>query len=608
MTLSHVSRVARWTFAVGSAAALSVSSLLQAQATRPAAASAKFPLTRPELTDYAETSRYDEVIAYMKLMAAANPQIHLKTYGYTYEGRALPLAVIGAPGASAAQVLATGKTRVYIQGNIHAGEVEGKEALLWLLRSIAKGERNEWLRTTVLLINPIYNADGNERVNVTNRGTQAGPVGGMGTRENAQGFDLNRDGTKMETAEARSMARLLTEYQPHVAMDLHTTDGSNTSGFNMTYETSLNPNNSKAEMSLLRDELLPQITKTVKAKHGSDWFYYGGVSGTGDARAWRSDAELAKPRYTSTYYGVRNILGLLTETYSYASFKTRITETYWFLEESLGFISKNGPRIRDIVATANKESIIGQQLAVRQALVKAPALQEIVFAPTVSTRNPYVADRPYRLRPDGNTNRTTEMLPFFGTTEPTESSLAPRVWVIPSVSTEPAGAAAPPVPAAGAGGRGAPGGGAPGAGGRGGRGGGGGGGFGGGGGTPTQRMIASVTDRLEAHGIKYTVTERDMPFTGERYKIATNTQVEQTYQGTHRARTLTGAWEASQQTLPAGSVIIAMDQPLARLAFILFDPRSDDGFMWWNILDPVLSLSPGPQYYPVLRSMNAMGN
>lgn len=587
MKLLRISRVVLAMSAASFVTLLLASAELTAQAAKPAAANQKFPLTRPEQTDYAETSRYDDVIAYMKLMAAANPQIHLKTYGYTHEGRPLPLAVIGAPGSSAAQVIATGKTRVYIQANIHAGEVEGKEAVLWLLRSIAKGERTEWLKTTVLMINPIYNADGNERVNVTNRGSQAGPVGGMGTRENALGLDLNRDGTKMETAEARSMARLLTEYQPHVAMDLHTTDGSSNSGFTMTYETSLNPNNSKAEMSLLRDELLPQITKAVKAKYDADWWYYGGVSGNGADRGWRSDAELAKPRYTSTYYGVRNILGLLTEAYSYASFKTRIVETYRFLEESLGFVAKNGPRIRDVVAAANKESIVGLQLAVRQALVRAPAPQDIVFAPTVATRNPYVADRPYRLKPDDNVGRTTEKLPFFGTTEPTETSLAPRVYVIPNVSQEVAGAAgAAPAPGAGAPG-----------GGRGGRGG------GGGGGTPTQRLIASVVDRLEAHGIKFTTTDRDRPFSGERFKIATNTQVEQTYQGTHRARTLTGAWETNQQTLPAGSLIIAMDQPLARLAFILFDPRSDDGFMWWNILDPVLSVTPAPQYYPVLRSM-----
>jgi len=540
-------------------------------------------LTRPERTDYAETSRYDDVIAYMKQMAAVNPNIHLTTYGYTTEGRPLPLAVIGAPGASAEQVLATNKTRVYIQGNIHAGEVEGKEALLWLLRSIAKGERNAWLKSTVLLINPIYNADGNERVSVSNRGSQAGPVGGMGTRENAQGLDLNRDGTKMETAEARSMASLLTRYQPHVAMDLHTTDGSSNSGFTMTYETSLNPNNSKAQMSLLRDVLLPEITKNVKTKHGADWFYYGGVSGTGEQRAWRSDAELAKPRYTSTYYGVRNILGLLTETYSYASFKTRITETYWFLDESLSYVASHGETVRDVVAKANAESIIGQQLAVRQQLVKAPALQAIVFAPTISVRNPYVADRPYRLRPDWHDRAavTTEMLPFFGTAEPTETTLAPRVWVVPMTA-----AAAAPAPAPAPGGFG--------------------GGRGGAQGTPTQRMMATVIDRLEAHGIRYRVTTADQPFSGDRFKIATNTLETREYQGTHKARTLTGAWEAAEQTLPAGSLVIPMDQPLARLAFILMDPRSDDGFMWWNLLDAVLGQSPAPAYYPVWRSMNAV--
>ena len=252
-----------------------------------------WPLTRPESTKFTETSRYSDVIDFMKAMAAASPQIHLTTYGYTYEGRALPLAVIGAPGATPEQVLATGKIRIYVQGNIHAGEVEGKEAMLWLLRSIAKGERAPWFKSVVLLVNPIYNADGNERVSVANRGTQNGPIGGMGTRSNAQELDLNRDCTKLETAEARSLAMLLNRYDPHVAIDLHTTDGSADSGFYLTYESSINPNNSKATEGLLRDSLLPDITKAVKAKHGWDYFYYGGVMRGGSERAWASDAELA---------------------------------------------------------------------------------------------------------------------------------------------------------------------------------------------------------------------------------------------------------------------------------------------------------------------------
>src|SRR5436853_5285491 len=111
---------------------LAAASALGAQQSPTAAAKAKgWPLTRPELTSFNETSRYDEVIAYVKQMAALSPRLHVTTYGYTYEGRPLPLVVIGAPGATVEQVLATKKTRVYIQGNIHAGEVEGKEALLW---------------------------------------------------------------------------------------------------------------------------------------------------------------------------------------------------------------------------------------------------------------------------------------------------------------------------------------------------------------------------------------------------------------------------------------------------------------------------------------------
>jgi hypothetical protein len=557
---------------------------------RPVAAS-KWPLTRPEATNFAETSSYEDVISYMKAMAAASPQIHMTTYGYTFEGRPLPLAVIGAPEATAEAVLATGKTRIYIQGNIHAGEVEGKEALLWLLRSIAKGERAEWFQSVVLLINPIYNADGNERVNLTNRGSQNGPVGGMGQRTNAQNLDLNRDCTKMETAEARSLAMLLSAYDPHMAIDLHTTDGSVDSGFYLTYETSLNPNDSAATAGLLRNVLLPEVTKAVKAKHGWDYFYYGGVVRGDVERAWSSDVELALPRFTSTYFGVRNKLGILVETYSYATFEDRIKANCWFLEEVIGFAAKNGETVRRAVASAEGESVIGKLLAVRQKLVKGPAPVQVVTAQTVMERNPYVPDRSMRRRVPGG--EKTEVMGHYATAEPTETSLAPRAYVMPFSAAAPA--AAPPAPPAAS--RGGPPGAPPGPG----------TGIGTRGqpaGSPATRAMNGVIDRLEAHGIKYYKTEKDQPFKGERFTIEASTLAEREYQGTHRMRALTGKWDVVEQTLPAGSLVVPMDQPLARLAFILFDPRSDDGFMAWNILDPVLGGTPPPQYYPVLRTMD----
>ncbi len=528
-----------------------------------------WPLTRPEATNYAETSRYDDVIGFMKAMAAASPQIHLTTYGYTFEGRPMPLAVIGAPNATPEAVLATGKTRVFIQGNIHAGEVEGKEAALWLLRSLAKGERAAWLKDVVLLITPIYNADGNERVNVRNRGSQYGPVGGMGQRHNAQDLDLNRDGTKLETAEARSMARLLTQYDPHVAIDLHTTNGSD-HGYYLTYEIGLNPNNSPGITKLLRNDLLPAVTSAVKTKHNWDFFYYGGAASRQGERAWWGDLDLYKPRYTHTYFGIRNRIGILSETYSYATFEDRIKASYWFVEEILNYTAKHGGEMRLAVATANTESIIGTQQMVRGQLVKLPGTVQAVLAQTAYEPNPYVPDRPLRRRVNGS--ERIEAMPHYGTVEPIETSLAPRAYVIAAAPAA-APVAAPAAPRVVVG--------------------------------PTARMLASVIDRLTAHGIKYFVTSRELTLKAERFKIESSQQEAQEYQ-THKLRTLTGAWEATEQVLPAGSLVVPMDQPLARLAFILFDARSDDGFMAWNILDAVLGAAPAPQFYPVLRTMETI--
>ena len=120
------------------------------------------------------------------------------------------------------------------------------------------------------------------------------------------------------------------------------------------------------------------------------------------------------------------------------------------------------------------------------------------------------------------------------------------------------------------------------------------------------RMMAAVVDRLEAHGIAYYKTTKDTPVKGDRFKIEATQTEEREYQGTHKLRTLTGAWEATEQSLPVGSLVVPMDQPLARLAFMLLDPRSDDGLMAWNILDPVLGVTPAPAFYPVLRTMEAV--
>ncbi len=257
--------------------------------------------TIPERTNYEQTSRYADVIAFMAAVEQAAPKVvHLTTFGYTNEGRALPLAVVGAPDATPDAVKRTGKLRVYIQGNIHGGEVEGKESAQLLLRDLAQGKHAEWLKTMVLLIGPIYNADGNERVTLTNRGRQNGPVGGMGQRPNAQDLDLNRDHMKLDSPEGRSVVKLMNEYDPHVSVDLHTTNGSY-HAYHLTYAPPLNQATDPAIIDLLRKQWLPAFTKTIKSKYGWDYYYYGNVTGGG--RGGRGEGRGGRGRGARTAAG-----------------------------------------------------------------------------------------------------------------------------------------------------------------------------------------------------------------------------------------------------------------------------------------------------------------
>jgi len=143
-----------------------------------AAGQRALPLTRAERTEFRETSRYADVVAFLDTVGRASPRIHLTTFGYSWEGRALPLAVAGAVAdASPRAVRASGKTVVYLQGDIHAGEVEGKEALQEILREVAQGRHAAWMESLVLLVAPVFNVDGNERIALGNRPGQNGPVG-----------------------------------------------------------------------------------------------------------------------------------------------------------------------------------------------------------------------------------------------------------------------------------------------------------------------------------------------------------------------------------------------------------------------------------------------
>ena len=159
---------------------------------------------------------------------------------------------------------------VYLQANIHAGEVEGKEAAQMLLRDLTLGPLAPLLDSLVLLVVPIYNVDGNEALapGDTNRPGQNGPAL-VGRSANGQGLDLNRDYVKMEAPETRAPRRC-SRWDPHVFVDLHTTNGSY-HGYALTYSPGLNPNATAAN-DFVRDRLLPRLRSRMSERHGRGTF------------------------------------------------------------------------------------------------------------------------------------------------------------------------------------------------------------------------------------------------------------------------------------------------------------------------------------------------
>ena len=248
--------------------------------------------SRAELTNYEETSRLEDVLHFFSELQRRSPLIRLESFGRSHEGRDLPLAVLSHPlVAQPRAARESGKPVVFVLANIHAGEVEGKEAAQHLARRLLLGDLRPLLDKLIVLIAPVYNPDGNERISMTNRVAQNGPIGGVGRRENGQGLDLNRDFMKLEAPETQSLIRLFNLWDPQVTVDLHTTDGSY-HGYHLTYSTPLNPSLNPKLMDYHRNQLMPALTEAMRARHEFRTYYYGNFSNavpgsaSGEERAW----------------------------------------------------------------------------------------------------------------------------------------------------------------------------------------------------------------------------------------------------------------------------------------------------------------------------------
>ena len=256
-------------------------------------------------------------------------------------------------------------------------------------------------------------------------------MGGQGQRPNAQGFDLNRDHMKLDAPEGRAVVKLMNDYDPHVSLDLHTTNGS-LHAYLLTYAPPLNPATDPSITMLLRLEWFPRVTATIRARYGWDYYYYGNLQGTNrvpgspEERSWRTFDH--RPRFNNNYIGLRNRFALLSEAYAYANFRDRILATGRFVETNLDYVRDNAARIRKIVEGADRKNLIGSQLPLRAELERAPEPVEILLGEVADEKHP-VDGHVMHLRKDV---KIPEKMAEYGTFKGTESERVPSTYFVPA--------------------------------------------------------------------------------------------------------------------------------------------------------------------------------
>ena len=386
-------------------------------------------LTVAEASDFKATATHAQVMDLLGRIDAADDAragiMHVIEFGRSFEDRALPLAILADPPVRTPdEARVSGKPIIYAWANIHAGEVCGKEALLMLARELVTTPNHPLLDDLVILLAPIYNPDGNDRMSTDNRHNQVGPEQGMGQRANAQGLDLNRDWAKLESPEAQSMACVLTAWDPHVVIDSHTTNGSHHRNA-LTFAGLLNPACHRDSLLFMRDELLPEVSERLRERTGYETFYYGNFNRT--HTVWGTYA--ADPRYSGPYCGLRGHMSILSEAHAYIPYKDRVIVTREFVREIMQYVAANTARVMELHDAAKAETIAAGAnpqpddcvgIRLRRAAFNELAIVKGYVMEPVEGRRPRPTDEPKDYR-----------VVHVGRFEATVSVRRPYAYVIP---------------------------------------------------------------------------------------------------------------------------------------------------------------------------------
>ncbi len=491
-------------------------------------------ITPAEATGFRTTPRYDEVRSWLERLAKASPLISVENFGQTGEGRDL-LMVRASKGGS-------GKPVVLVQAGIHAGEIDGKDAGLMLLRDIAMRGKTHLLDKVDLVFVPILNIDGHERASPWNFLHVRGPEA-KGTEGNARAINLNRDYAKLDTPEVRAMVALLRRLDPMLYIDCHVSGG-----FDMQYDVTYTYAGwgkyarHRATAQWLEQRFGPTVQKALASAGHEPLIYPSPIDTRNPQAGIRYSPE--GPRYSTGYGDFIGVPTVLVENHMLKPYRQRVLGAYVLLEAALKLAAQDSGRIAEAKAMDRAER--PARLLTRWTPAKEPigwvdSFKGVAFE---TYRSPATG----RMEQRWTGRRITFRMPIIGQNS-TELVQLPKAWLVPAAQTE-------------------------------------------------------VIEKLRLHGIGFETLEADRTVSLDMVRLQ-DVKLAAAHDGRIplEARFI---HEQGEETVPAGTVRVPSDQPLGLLAAALLEPESQDSFLAWGLFPEVLSAPAGTEDFIMAPLLDAL--
>ncbi|MDP3463892.1 MAG: M14 family metallopeptidase [Bacteroidales bacterium] len=497
------------------------------------------------------TPRYDATMAFVDSLRQHSPLIHTGVFGQSPQQRDLIYAVIDKEGLDKPEAIhASGRLLLMVQAGIHPGESEGKDAMLLMLRDMLVHRKHLHLLDKVsILFIPIFNVDGHERFGPHGRINQNGPEE-MGWRTTAQNLNLNRDFLKADSPEMQAWLGLFNQWNPHFFIDTHTTDGADYQ-YHLTYALETGGIMTDALSRWQEEVYLPFVEQKME-KAGFLIYPYVTFRNWHDPRSGLVSG-VAAPMFSQGYTALRNRPGLLVETHMLKPYQPRVESTYAIILSTLELLNNEGTKLSKLIADADQyvasKAFRTKPFPLRFSLNMTDSTMVTFKGVEYSVSKSELTGGDWFVYQTGKPEVFT--LPMFTKSKVSESVMLPDAYVVPVQWTE-------------------------------------------------------AINRLAMHGVRMFALPESRMLQAEVDSFILVEWHPRPYEGRHRISKMEFERARRKVELPAGSMVVPMDQPLAPVIAQLLEPRGNGSLLEWGFFDAIFEQKEYAESYvmePLARAM-----